>query len=479
MQISQRSGILDAGKRVHLLGIGGAGMSGLALLLNKLGLRVSGCDMARTCYIEKVEREGITVITGHDPKHVEDPPQDLVIFSSAIDPENPEILAAKKAGIPVFKRADILSLLFNERFGVGVAGTHGKTTTSSMISLILEKASLRPTVAIGGELSDMGCNAKLGVGDHMVAELDESDGSFELFHPNVAVVTNIDWDHVDHYPDLESVMAGFTRFLSTRKKEGLTVVCGEDPGIRKILNEAILPPVETYGWGSSWTWGAKDFAPIPGGGARYTLLHHGKEQGKVTLSVSGKHNVMNSLASLAVASHLSIDLNVASKALASFRGAKRRMQLIGKVKDISIYDDYAHHPRELQVTLEALRNVFPEKKLVVLFQPHRFTRTAAMYKEFAQALRGADDVLLAPVYGADEKPIDGISSNLIANVLQESGFSSVSLVGNLTEAPSILEKHVERGDLVLTVGAGDVFKAGIGFYQKLKSRKTDALAIGA
>lgn len=479
MQISQRSGILDAGKRVHLLGIGGAGMSGLALLLNKLGLRVSGCDMARTCYIDRVERDGITVTMGHAPDHIENPHQDLIIFSSAIDPENPEILAAQKAGIPVFKRADILSILFNERAGIGVAGTHGKTTTSSMISLILEKASLRPTVAIGGELCDIGCNAKLGMGDHMVAELDESDGSFELFHPNITVVTNVDWDHVDHYPDLGSVVAGFTRFLTKREKGGLAIVCGEDPGIRKILEGPIPQPVETYGWGSAWTWGATDFVPVPGGGARYTLLHHGKEQGSVSLSVSGKHNVMNSLASLAVASHLSIDQDTANKALASFRGAKRRMQLIGKVKDISIYDDYAHHPRELQVTLEALRNVFPEKKLVVLFQPHRFTRTAVMYKEFAQALLGADDVLLAPVYGADEKPIDGISSSLIANVLQDSGFSSVSLLGNLKEAPSILEKHVEGGDLVLTVGAGDVFTAGIGLYQKLKSRKTDALAIGA
>lgn len=479
MQISQSSGILDAGKRVHLLGIGGAGMSGLALLLDKLGLRVSGCDMVRTCYVEKVEREGIVVLTGHDPEHIEKSPQDLVIFSSAIDPENPEIRAAHKAGIPVFKRADILSLLFNERLGVGVAGTHGKTTTSSMISLILEKASLRPTVAIGGELCDIGCNAKLGVGDHMVAELDESDGSFELFHPNVAVVTNVDWDHVDHYPDLESVVAGFTRFLSRRKKQGLTVVCGEDPGVRRILKADIVHPVETYGWGSSWTWGADDFVPVPGGGARYTLLHNGKEQRTVTLSVSGKHNVMNSLASIAVASHLSIDLDIACRALASFRGAKRRMQLVGKIKDVLIYDDHAHHPRELQVTLDALRHVFPEKRLVVLFQPHRFSRTAAMYSEFAKSLLGADDVLLAPVYSADEKPIDGISSSLIANALQDSGYASVSLVGNLTEALRSLEEHVQEGDLVLTVGAGDICKVGVDFYRNLKSRKSNALAIEA
>lgn len=478
MQISQSRGILDAGKSVHLLGIGGAGMSGLALLLNKLGLCVSGCDMARTFYVEKVEREGIPVHLGHDPLHLTTPP-DLVIFSSALDPQHPELMAAREAGIPVFKRADILSLLFNERYGIGVAGTHGKTTTSSMISLILERAALRPTVAIGGELCDIGCNAKLGLGDQMVAELDESDGSFELFHPNISVVTNVDWDHVDHYPDLASVMAGFGRFLNNRKPDGLSIVCGEDSGVRKIMQSSLLAPLETYGWGPSWTWGADNYRPVSEGGAQYTVLHSGKAVGEVRLSVSGKHNVLNSLASLAVASHLSIDLEIALEALASFRGAKRRMQLLGKVEGVTIYDDYAHHPREVQVTLEATRQIFPGKRILVLFQPHRFTRTAAMYRDFAQALSQADEIFLAPVYGADEHPIDGVSSSLIATALRDAGHHSVCLLGDLKEAPAELQKHLNKGDIILTVGAGDVFKAGMDLFQSLKSSKKHALALGA
>ncbi len=475
MQISQSRGILDAGKRVHLLGIGGAGMSGLALLLNKLGLRVSGCDMAHTCYVEKVKSEGIPVAIGHDPLHVANP-QDLVIYSSAVDPENPEILAAKKAGIPIFRRAEILSVLFNERLGIGVAGTHGKTTTSSMISLILERAALRPTVAIGGELSDMGCNAKLGIGNHMVAELDESDGSFELFHPNISVVTNVDWDHVDHYPDLDSVIAGFTRFLSQRKEEGLTVVCGEDPGVRKILERGVIPPVETYGWGASWTWGAHNYVPIPGGGASYSLLQQGEKVMDVKLSVSGKHNVMNSLAGFAVASYLGIDIKTVQEALSSFQGAKRRMQLVGRINGINIYDDYAHHPREVQVTLDAMRNIFPDKKLIVLFQPHRYTRTAVMYKDFANALKLADEVLVAPIYCADEHPIDGISSNLIVSTLKNSGFTKVNLIDDMEDAPVILEDLAEKNNVILTVGAGDVYEAGLRLYEKLSYHRNDALA---
>lgn len=474
----ERQKILDA-KRVHLLGIGGAGMSGLALLLKELGYEVSGCDVARTCYTDKVEARSIDVTLGHHADHIDQYSPDLLVYSSAVAATNPEIVEARKRGLITARRAEVLSLLFNGRFGIGIAGTHGKTTTSSMISLVLERAGLNPTVAIGGELCDIGCNAKLGSGNIMVAELDESDGSFELFTPHIAVVTNIDWDHVDRYPDLDSVIDSFRRFLCNGQTDGRAVVCCEDPGVQRLLDHVTLNGLVTYGWGESWDWGATDVTHLMGGGVVFQLLRQGKPRGVVRLSVSGEHNVLNSLAAIAACELLGVDAMTSAKALRDFRGAKRRLQLVGKCGGIEIYDDYAHHPREVVATLTALRNIFPQRRLIVAFQPHRYSRTAAHVEGFAEALSLADVVVLSPIYPADETPIVGVDSVLIAKAMEVKGFNQVSLAQCMDEAGELVFNQIRTGDIFVTVGAGNIFKLGKRLLSSIRDKGHNVVAVGS
>jgi UDP-N-acetylmuramate--alanine ligase len=451
------------------MGIGGAGMSGLALLLAELGYEVSGCDMSHTSYVDKVLKEEIAVVLGHGKAHMDKFLPELLVYSSAIPEENEEIAAAKERGIAVAKRGEVLSWIFDSRFGIGVAGTHGKTTTSSMIALILEQAGLHPTLAIGGELCDIGVNAKLGDGPYMVAELDESDGSFEKFHPNIAVVTNADWDHVNHYPTFESVLEAFTRFTSNPKDGGLLVLCGEDAGLGKIMAAGSLPrEAVTYGWGMGWTWGAFDVKHNHGGGVSFSIAHKGVHIDDMELSVSGDHNILNALAACAVAHTLGIPFTMIKKTLKEFKGAKRRLQHLGQINGVEVYDDYGHHPREIAATLSAIDRMFPEKRLLVAFQPHRFTRTLALYRDFAAVLSSADSVVLLPVYQADEEPIEGVSSALIDALLNENGNSKSIMCGSLEEAAYELEKQCLPGDIVLTIGAGDISNVGEMFIEKAR-----------
>ena len=451
------------------MGIGGAGMSGLALLLAELGYEVSGCDMSHTSYVDKVLKEEIAVVLGHGKAHMDKFLPELLVYSSAIPEENEEIAAAKERGIAVAKRGEVLSRIFDSRFGIGVAGTHGKTTTSSMIALILEQAGLHPTLAIGGELCDIGVNAKLGDGPYMVAELDESDGSFEKFHPNIAVVTNADWDHVNHYPTFESVLEAFTRFTSNPKDGGLLVLCGEDAGLGKILAAGSLPrEAVTYGWGMGWTWGAFNVKHNHGGGVSFSIAHKGVHIDDMELSVSGDHNILNALAACAVAHTLGIPFTMIKKTLKEFKGAKRRLQHLGQINGVEVYDDYGHHPREIAATLSAIDRMFPEKRLLVAFQPHRFTRTLALYRDFAAVLSSADSVVLLPVYQADEEPIEGVSSALIDALLNENGNSKSIMCGSLEEAAYELEKQCLPGDIVLTIGAGDISNVGEMFIEKAR-----------
>lgn len=447
-------------KRAHLMGIGGAGMSGLAQLLKEMNIEVSGCDNVNSFYAEKISRQGIPIESGHDSDHLLRYAPDLLIFTSAISQNHPEILAAREKGILVAKRAEVLSGIFNARRGVGVAGTHGKTTTSSMISLIAELAGCAATVAIGGELSDIGCNAKLGVGEYMIAELDESDGSFELFSPEIAVVTNIDWDHIDHYPSLSAVYNAFSRFASSRKKSAPLIACAEDRGVCELTSAGKLHGVCTYGWGTGWNWGATEVRPIPGGGVTYLLHHQGKLKGEITLRVSGEHNVLNSLAACAAAHFMGVSFEGCQKALACFRGAKRRLQHLGNFKGVDIYDDYGHHPNEIAATLAALEGIYPNRPKLVIFQPHRYSRTGALYQEFASALQGAHKIYLLPVYAADEEPLPGVSSALISDASVNMGHTFCQLCEDFKDSIQKLYESVSEGDLVLTIGAGDVGTLG-------------------
>jgi len=448
-------------KRVHLMGIGGAGMSGLALLLKELGYEVSGCDVNRTSYVDRVIEKGIDFVIGHEMGHLEAYSPDLLIYSSAIPDQNEELLEAFRREIIVAKRADVLSWLFNSKKGIGIAGTHGKTTTSSMIAMILEQAGLEPTVAIGGELCDIGVNAKLGSGPYMVAELDESDGSFEGFAPEITVVTNADWDHVDHYPDIMSVLNAYQRFMANTKDGGSAIVCCEDSGIRKLFPLiSSVTTTETYGFGTGWGWGACNIVHLEGGGVLFSVYHQGKEVCEMKLSISGDHNILNSLAAIIVARRLNIPFSLIQETLHDFRGAKRRLQYMGHIGKAELYDDYGHHPREIEATLNTLRQMFPQKRHMVVFQPHRYTRTKAMYKEFAEVLSMADLLYIMPIYPADEKPMNGVTSKLISDTLGKYGYSTYHLCSNFSEASSFILSELQPNDLLITIGAGNVTRVG-------------------
>lgn len=443
-------------KNIHLMGIGGAGMSGLALLLDSMGHIVSGCDMEDTFYLNRIRQQGIQVAKGHHREHLDAFSPDLIIHTSAIAQDHPELIEARRRGIIVARRAEILSIIFNSRKGVGVAGTHGKTTTSSMLSLIAERAGMKPTVAIGGELSDIGCNAKLGSGECMVAELDESDGSFELFSPNVSIITNVDWDHIDHYPTFDDVVSAFDRFADGRKPGAPLIVCAEDLGVQRLLANKGNEGVVTYGWGLGWDWGATDVRYKNGGGASYVANRRGVQLGRVVLKVSGDHNILNSLAALAASEHLGIPFETAAEALAIFKGAKRRLQYVGECNDVIVYDDYGHHPREIAATMTAISRAFPNRPVHVIFQPHRYTRTEALFGDFARALVDSQHVYLLPIYSADEPPIPGVSSFLIADELASAGRNNSLVCSDFQEAANLVCENVKPGEMILTIGAGNI-----------------------
>lgn len=470
MVLSDRT--LNDINRIHLMGIGGAGMSGLALLLVESGYSVSGCDVNKTSYVDKVLEKGIEFEQGHKKEHLDSFKPDLVVYSSAIPSDNDELIGAFDSGVPVAKRAEVLSWLFNSRFGIGVAGTHGKTTTSSMIAMILEQGGLNPSVAIGGELCDIGVNAKLGEGPYIVAELDESDGSFEAFRPNISVVTNADWDHVDHYPDLESVLTAFRSFIGNTKPGGTVVLCGEDVGLSSIIKDFSLDrKIITYGFGRSWDWGAYNIRHNLGGGVTFSICHNGEFVSELNLSVSGDHNVLNALAATVVAAEVSIPVNSVRGTLKDFRGAKRRLQYMGNIRNADIYDDYGHHPREVAATLNTINQMFPERRHLVVFQPHRYTRTMAMYKEFSDVLSMADKLVLTPIYPADEQPIEGVSSNMISDHLMSKGYANCKLCSNLNEAVAVVGEELRKDDILLTIGAGNVSEVGKMLLDSLLERK--------
>ncbi len=448
-------------KNIHLMGIGGAGMSGLAILLDQLGANVSGCDEGNNTYTEKLKKHGIAIEHGHSASHFEKYNPDIVVFSSAIPQDHPEMTAAWQKGIKVSRRAEVLSIIFNARRGVGIAGTHGKTTTSSMISLTAEMAGIDPSVAVGGEVIEIGTNAKLGKGEYMVAELDESDRSFVYFHPEIAVITNIDWDHRDHYMTFKAVTDAFNEFLSNRKEMGKNILCMEDPGVKILFSDyGVKDGVVTYGWGTSWNWGAADIKHLNGGGAKYRLYHDGKEVDEVELKVSGEHNILNSLATCAAAFEMGIPFDVVKRALACFSGAKRRLQKMGQVGDILVYDDYGHHPNEIKATLNTVRKIFAGRRIIAVFQPHRFSRTAALYKEFAQVLSYADRAFILPIYSSSEEPMEGVSSQMIFDAITPDKKSHYELCGNFDDLLKSVCNMASDGDIILTIGAGSVGTLG-------------------
>ena len=464
---------LDLRKQnIHLMGVGGAGMSALAILLHEIGANVSGCDTVLSSYTDKLEAQGIQVRVGHNQQHINEFMANILVYSSAIPSDHPEILRAWQQGITVCRRAEILSVVFNSRRGIGVAGTHGKTTTSSMISVVLENAGLDPSIAIGGEVLQLKTNAKLGKGEFMSAELDESDRSFVYFHPEIAVVTNIDWDHRDHYMTFKSVTDAFAEFLSNVKKDGCVILFADDPGIKTLLKEyQIDKEIITYGFGTDFDYGATNLSYKDGGGITYDLYKKGKFVTNIDLQISGEHNVLNSLATIAASEKCGLSIEQIKPGLALFVGAKRRLQKKGEVAGVLVYDDYGHHPNEIIATLKTMRKIFKNRRIVAIFQPHRFSRTAALYKEFAEALSLADRALILPIYGSDEKPIEGISSKLIFDAASHDARSHYELSGSFDDLVNTVCNVARSGDVFVTLGAGSVGTLGEKILDNLRKTR--------
>lgn len=439
-------------------------MSGIAEVLLNLGYKVSGSDLKLTPVTERLQKLGGRICVYHRPENVEG--AHVVVISSAVRPDNPEVLEAHRRQIPVIPRAEMLAELMRLKYGIAIAGSHGKTSTTSMVALVLERAGLDPTVVIGGRLNVLGSNAKLGHGEFLVAEADESDRSFLKLSPTIAVITTIDREHLDQYQDLADIQNTFVDFANKVPFYGACVLCVDDPNV-----QAILPRITRR----FITYGASVQADLVASRIHLKNFHsHFQVRlremllGEIELNVPGTHNVLNALAAVAVGLELDLGFEQAARALQEFQGAERRFQIKGRVDDITVIDDYGHHPTEIAATLSAAKG--PEDRhLVVVFQPHRYTRTQHLLEEFPKAFNQADVLILTEIYAAGEQPIEGVTGELLASVVQQHGHRCVLFASTLEKATDLLSEHARPGDLVMTLGAGDVWKVGESF---LKSRRS-------
>jgi UDP-N-acetylmuramate--alanine ligase len=439
-------------KHVHFVGIGGSGMSGIAEVLLKLGYHVSGSDLAKTAVSRRLEELGAAIFEGHKASNVTG--ANVVVTSTAVPATNPEVKAAHKLSIPIIPRIEMLAEIARLKYTIAIAGTHGKTTTTSLVGQIFKYAGLDPTVIVGGRLKAVGTGGVLGNGDFMVAEADESDGSFLKLSPTISVITNIDNDHLDYYGTMKKLEESFMWFAGRVPFYGCTYLCAEDPGVKKILPK-LRRCFSTYGFGGDCEFQAHDVV-LNESGAQFTVVHKGKKLGSIHSPLSGRHNVLNALAATAVALHVDIPFEKIAEALSQFAGVGRRLEIKGEAAGVTVVDDYGHHPTEIKATLAAAKGRWPKRRVVVLFQPHRYTRTKLLAKEFAEVLSAADKLLLLPIYAASEKPIKGISEKSISGRIKKKNWqlwSSEKSIGDLRE-------HVKSGDVLLTLGAGDVWKIG-------------------
>ena len=444
-------------KNIHFVGIGGIGMSGIAELLLNLGYQVSGSDLRQSDITRKLEQLGGTVHEGHHGKWVQG--ADVVVTSSAISPDNPEVVAAREAHIPVIQRAEMLAELMRlAKYGIAIAGSHGKTSTTSIVSTILAHAGLDPTIVVGGKVDSLGGNAKLGCGDFLVAEADESDGSFLKLSPVIEVVTNIDLEHLDYYRDLDHIKEVFLQFIDILPFYGVAILCFDDENIARLLPR-IKRRIITYGLSEQADLHATRIESR-GLDTAFTVRFRGEDLGRVTVNRPGTHTVYNSLAAIGVALELDIDFSVIREGLATFAGVQRRLQVKGERDGVLVVDDYGHHPTEIRATLDAVRQGWPERRLVVAFQPHRYTRTQALFDEFTTAFHRADVLVLTDIYPASEQPIEGVTSERLAAAIKEHGQRQVSQVPSVDELPDHLAGLLQEGDLLLTLGAGNIVQAG-------------------
>lgn len=442
-------------KKFYLIGIGGAGMSAIAIVLNGMGYHVSGSDIKESRYTNLLKNEGLIVNIGHNRKNIEG--WDAVIFSAAISKDNPELKAAGENKIPVFSRGDILAWILNSKKGIAITGTHGKTTTTSMISLILRGLELDPTIIIGGELNELGSNARFGNSEYIVAEACESDGTFLKYQPFIGVVTNIEEDHMDYWKDFKLLKDSFHKFINNIKKNGFAVINGDEINLRDALKHT-EGKVITFGTGFENDLRAENIK-FSNFASTYDLVF--KSNGSlnklaVKLNVPGNHNIKNSLAAFSVCLGLGLDMKKAISILQYFTGVKRRFEKRGEKSGAVIFDDYAHHPTEVKATLDAAA-LEKKERIITVFQPHRYTRLAILHDRFSQSFTCSDILVITDVFGSDEQPIPGVTGKLLVDSLIEEGFNKkIAYIPKLSDVKDYLDANMQKGDIVLLMGAGDI-----------------------
>ena len=459
--------MLEGIKKIHFIGIGGVGMSAIAYVLLKRGFIVSGSDAAKSNIATKLSKEGAMVYIGHAGCQIEG--VDAVVVSTAIREDNPELEEARKRKITVLHRSDVLAALINSGKGVAVAGAHGKTTTSSMLACICTESGIDPTAIIGGVVSSLGGNAVNGQGDVLVAEADESDGSFLKFHPHIAVVTNIENDHLDHYGNEENIYKAFCQFISNVVEGGKAVLCFDNAKIRRMAKETKAAVISYAIECADADYQAKNIV-FEKSCTVFDLYFHGNKLGQVELIVPGRHNVLNSLGALAAAFELGIPFDKAVASLKLFSGAKRRFETKGQVNGVWIVDDYAHHPTEIKATLAAAKQTRPNR-LMCIFQPHRYTRTQLLLEEFGGAFGDCDELILTEIYSAGEQPIPGVCGKKLCDEVIRQTAQKVVYIPKLCDIEEYLKKNIKTGDLVITLGAGNIYTVGEHLAADLKRGK--------
>ncbi len=453
-------------RRIHFVGIGGIGMSGIAEVLLNLGYEISGSDLGSTEITQRLDDLGAAIHRGHDASHIGN--ADVVVTSTAVRPDNPEVLAAHERGIPVIPRAEMLAELLKMKFSIAVSGSHGKTTTTSMVATLLAHGGLDPTMVIGGKLASIGSNARMGDGEVIVAEADESDGSFLKLSPCLAVITNIDREHLDYYADVDQIKEAFLQFANIVPFYGSTVLCLDDPHVREILPE-IKRRVITYGLQAPADYRAEGVS-FTGPSSRFALYHRETLLGTVKLNVPGLFNVYNAMAAIAVAREMEMTFPVIREGLQRFTGVHRRLDVRGEAGGITVVDDYGHHPTEIRATLAAAKQVWPGRILVV-FQPHRYTRTKALFEEFLTAFKDADGLIITDIYPASEEPIPGVNAAALCEAVRRKGHPDAVHLPDFDAIVDHLAKIARPSDVILTQGAGSVWKVGEAFLNRTRGAR--------
>jgi UDP-N-acetylmuramate--alanine ligase len=467
MRVDKKSSLMQRKvKCIHFVGIGGIGMSGIAEVLVNLGYHISGSDVLHSETTARLQKIGAQVVIGHAAENIGN--ADVVVTSTAVKADNPEVIEAHRKNIPVIPRAEMLAELLKMKFSVAVSGSHGKTTTTSMVSTILAQGGLDPTMVIGGKLASIGSNARLGDGEIIVAEADESDGSFLKLSPTIAVITNIDREHLDFYPGITEIKEAFLKFANIVPFYGCTVICSDNIHVREIT-PLIKRKMITYGIELPADYSAREIKFLKRK-TTYGLVYKGAKLGTIELTVPGMFNVYNSLAAVAVARELNLDFATIKEGLQSFSGVQRRLEIKGRVGGITVVDDYGHHPTEIKETLTAMRQIWKDR-LIVVFQPHRFTRTRALFDEFTKAFKDVDILIINDIYPASEEPIAGINSAALCEAIRQTGQPHVKYIAQAEGTIKFLLKTVKAKDTVATLGAGSIYKIGEEFLKQLTAGK--------